>query len=87
MGVPGVGGAGGKKQGERPMAACQVGSLPPGAVWGLGGLLVDPGEGTGTLVCSRVVSDKVHVPAGLGAASSLSACLELQVGGHWPQEG
>lgn len=57
---------------------------PRGCV-GLGGLLVDPGEGTGTLVCSRVVNDKVQVLAGLGAASSLSASLELRVGGRWPQ--
>lgn len=57
---------------------------PRGCV-GLRGLLVDPGEGTGTLVCSRVVNDKVHVLAGLRAASSLSASLELRVGGRWPQ--
>lgn len=59
----------------------------PGGRAGVGGLLVDPGEGAGTRVCSRVVTDKVHVPAGLGAASSRSASLEPRVGGHWPQGG
>lgn len=59
----------------------------PGGRAGVGALLVDPGEGAGTQVCSRVVTDKVHVPAGLGAASSPSASLEPRVGGHWPQGG
>lgn len=53
----------------------------PGGRVGVGGLLVDPGEGAGTLVCSRVVTDKVHLLAGLGAASSSSASLEPRPGG------
>ena len=59
----------------------------PGGRVGVGGLLVDPGQGAGTLVCSRVVTDKVHVLEVLGAASSPSTSLEPQVGGHWPQGG
>lgn len=55
---------------------------PPGGCVGVGGLLVDPGDWD---TCLQQSSNcQGPCAGGLGVPSSLSASLELRVGGPWP---